>query len=141
MSFDNFLLAVESRDLSQADKSIIRLSFFPKLFFNNKVYSYTQNNYYLALLWYVLVNFFIQKFARWKSKHFFQFFWWEVNLRGLRAFILQKVQTSVVERQKKKICYPSLRFRKENTQFPLTFHNNNTCNYSMCKKKDLKRAS
>ena len=28
MSFDKFLLAVESRDLSQADKSIIRVSFF-----------------------------------------------------------------------------------------------------------------
>ena len=31
MSFDKFLLAVESRDLSQADKSIIRVSSFPKL--------------------------------------------------------------------------------------------------------------
>ena len=31
MSFDRFLLAVESRDLSQADKIIIRVSSFPKL--------------------------------------------------------------------------------------------------------------
>ena len=31
MSFDRFLLTVESRDLSQADKSIIRVSSFPKL--------------------------------------------------------------------------------------------------------------
>ena len=31
MSFDKFILAVESRDLSQADKSIIRVSSFPKL--------------------------------------------------------------------------------------------------------------
>ena len=31
MSFDKFLLAVESRDLSQAEKSIIRVSSFPKL--------------------------------------------------------------------------------------------------------------
>ena len=30
MSFDRFLLAVESRDLSQADTSIIRVSSFPK---------------------------------------------------------------------------------------------------------------
>ena len=30
MSFDRFLLAVESRDLSQADKSLIRVSSFPK---------------------------------------------------------------------------------------------------------------
>ena len=29
MSFDRFLLAVESLDLSQAEKSIIRVSFFP----------------------------------------------------------------------------------------------------------------
>ena len=31
MSFDKFLLAVESHDLSQADKSNIRVSLFPKL--------------------------------------------------------------------------------------------------------------
>ena len=31
MSFDKFVLAVESCDLSQADKSIIRVSSFPKL--------------------------------------------------------------------------------------------------------------
>ena len=31
MSFDKFLLAVESRDLSQADKSIIIVYSFPKL--------------------------------------------------------------------------------------------------------------
>ena len=31
MSFDRFLLTVESRDLSQADKILIRVSFFPKL--------------------------------------------------------------------------------------------------------------
>ena len=53
-------------------------------------------------------DFIIQNFARLKSKHFSQFFEYDVNLRGLRAFILQKVQTSVVERQKKKFCFPSL---------------------------------
>ena len=31
MVFDRFLLAVESRDLSQADKSIIRVFSYPKL--------------------------------------------------------------------------------------------------------------
>ena len=31
MSFDRFLLAVESRDLSQAEQILIRVSFFPKL--------------------------------------------------------------------------------------------------------------
>ena len=48
MSFDKFILAVESRDLSQADKSIIRVSSFPKLFLNDKINSYTKKNY-LAL--------------------------------------------------------------------------------------------
>ena len=46
MSFDKFLLVVESRDLSQADKSINRVSSFPKLsngstyqvFFNGNTY-------------------------------------------------------------------------------------------------------
>ena len=37
MSFDKFILAAESRDLSQADKSIIRVSSFPKLFLNGKI--------------------------------------------------------------------------------------------------------
>ena len=31
MSFDKFILAFESRGLSQADKSMIRLSSFPKV--------------------------------------------------------------------------------------------------------------
>jgi hypothetical protein len=53
----------------------------------------------------VLVNVIILKVARLKSKHFSQFFWWEVNLRILRAFILQKVQALVVERQKNKFCW------------------------------------
>ena len=44
MSFDKFLLADESRDLSQADKSIIRVSSFPKPFLKDKIYSYTKKN-------------------------------------------------------------------------------------------------
>ena len=48
MSLDKFLLAVESRDLSQADKSLIRVSSFPKLFLKDKIYSYTKKNW-LAL--------------------------------------------------------------------------------------------
>ena len=46
MSFDKVLLAVESRDLSQADKSIIRVSSFPKAVLNDKIYSYTKKNYF-----------------------------------------------------------------------------------------------
>ena len=67
MSFDKFLLAVESRDLSQA---IIRVSSFQKLFLNDKVYSYTKKNY-LVPLWHVLVNFIIQL---WERRHSFNTF-------------------------------------------------------------------
>jgi hypothetical protein len=82
MSFGMFILAVESCDLTQADKSIIRVSSFfnfTKLqFLNDKIYSYTQKNYLalgnLAKID-VLVNFIIQKFARLNRKHFSQFFW------------------------------------------------------------------
>ena len=38
MSFDKFILAVESRDLCQADKSIIRVSSFPKLRISSRTY-------------------------------------------------------------------------------------------------------
>jgi hypothetical protein len=118
MSFDRFLLAVESRDLSQADKKIIRVSSFSILqTFNFWMIKFTVIQ--IKTIWHfaigVLVSFIIQKLARLKSKHFSQFFCWEVNLRGLRGFILQKVQASVVERQKKKVCYPSLSFGKEDS--------------------------
>ena len=79
MSSDKFLLAVESRDLSQADKSIIRVSSFPKLSLNDRIYSYMYQKKLFGT-WQiskidVLVNFILQIFARLKSKHFSQFFW------------------------------------------------------------------
>ena len=43
MSFDKFLLAVESRELSQADKGIVRVSSFPKLVMGSKTsFSFSQ---------------------------------------------------------------------------------------------------
>ena len=71
---------------------------------NDKIYSYTKKK--LFGTWQfgkidVLINFIIQKFARLKSKQFSQFFWQEVNMRGLRAFILQKVQALVFKRHEK----------------------------------------
>ena len=58
MSFDRFLLAVESRDLSQADKK----SYTKKLF---GTWQFGKIE--------VFVNFIIQKFARSKSSIFFSF--------------------------------------------------------------------
>ena len=68
MSFGKFLLAVESRDLSQADKSIIRLSSFSKLFLNDKIYSYIRKTWQFGKID-SLVDFIIQKIERLKSKH------------------------------------------------------------------------
>ena len=68
MSFDRFLLAFESRDLSQADKRIIRVSSFPKLFLMIKLFGTWQFGKID-----VLVNLIIQKFARLKSEHFRKF--------------------------------------------------------------------
>ena len=73
MSFDRFLLAVDSRDLSQADKSIIRVSSFPSFNFWMINYSYTQKSY-LALWQNCFVQFITQKFPSLKSKQFSQFF-------------------------------------------------------------------
>ena len=43
MSFDKFLLAVESRELSQADKGIVRVSSLPKLVMGSKTsFSFSQ---------------------------------------------------------------------------------------------------
>ena len=77
MSFDKFILAVKSCDLSQTDKSIIRVFSFPKLFLNDKIDSYNKKNLCVTSQFGkidVLVNFIIQKYARLKSKHFSQFF-------------------------------------------------------------------
>ena len=54
MSFDKFLLAVESRDLSQADKSIINVSSFPKLFLNDNIYNYTKKTIWHLAIWQIL---------------------------------------------------------------------------------------
>ena len=93
MCFDKFLLTFESCDLSQADKSIKRVSSFPKLFLLIKftVYQITICHLTSWQNW-CFCLFYHSKIASLKSKHFSHFFWWEVNLRGLRAFILKKVQ-------------------------------------------------
>ena len=88
MSFDKFLFAFESRDLSQADKSIIWVSSFPSWVMGSRTLNYTKKSY-LALG--TLGN--LAKLVFWSISScklsFSQYFWWEVNLRGLRPFILQ----------------------------------------------------
>ena len=104
--------------LKQTITSIKRVSFFQfyKTSIFDKMYSYTKKNY-LALGNLAKLMFWSILFARLKSKYFSQFLWWEVNLRELKALILQKVQASVVERQQKKFCNPSLSFGKEEDTF------------------------
>ena len=48
MSFDKFLLAVKSSDLSQA---IIRVFSFPNLFLNDKIYRYTKKLIWHMAIW------------------------------------------------------------------------------------------
>ena len=113
-----FLILYPPFEISTTRIAIIRVYFFSILqnfnFWMIKFIVITKKNY-LALVNLAKLMFWSILFARLKSKHFSQFFWWEVNLMGLRALILQKVQASVFERQKKKFCYPSLNFGKEDT--------------------------
>ena len=108
------ILWVESRDFSQAEKDITtckakQIHKMTPIFTQNN--NLSENSCHFC----EFAQFSKQSFARLKSKHFSQFFWWKVNLRELRGFILQKVQASVVERQKKKFYYPSFNFGKEDT--------------------------
>ena len=73
MCFERFLLAFESRDLSQADKRITRVSSFPSFNFWMINYSYTQKSY-LALWQNCFGKFITKKFPSLKSKQFYQFF-------------------------------------------------------------------
>ena len=92
-------------------KSVFFFNFTKLQFLNNKIYSYTKNNY-LALG--NLVFWSISSFKT-KSKHLSQFFWWEINLRELRGFILQKIWALVAGRQKKKVLPLITRLGKEET--------------------------
>ena len=79
MSFDKFLVAVESRDLSQ-------VSSFPKAALEwNRFTSIPKKLQFGKID--ALVNFIIQKFARFISKHFSQFFWWEVKLGWKKSLV------------------------------------------------------
>ena len=108
MSFDKFFFGCwVTWSISSWKKCYKRVFFFNFTkfqFLNNKIYSYTKNNY-LALG--NLVFWSISSFKT-KSKHLSQFFWWEINLRELRGFILQKIWALVAGRQKKKFCQWSL---------------------------------
>ena len=73
MCFERFVLAFESRDLSQVDKSITRVSSFPSFNFWMINYSYTQKSY-LALWQNCFGQFITQKFSSLKSKQFSQFY-------------------------------------------------------------------
>ena len=63
----------------------------------------------------VLVNFNIQKFARLKSKPFFSAFLVRGKSERIEGIHFSESSSLVVERQKKKFCYPSLSFGKEDT--------------------------
>ena len=69
---------------------------FSKLqFLNDKIYSYIQKKAIVALgnlVFWSILSFKNRSFAKLKSKCLSQFLWWEVNLRGMRGLIFQKVR-------------------------------------------------
>ena len=74
MCFDRFLLAFESRDLSQANKSITRVFFFPKLQFLNDKLQLCPKNLFSNIWQNCFGHFITQKILSLKSKQFSQFF-------------------------------------------------------------------
>jgi hypothetical protein len=100
MCFDRFILAFESRDLSQADKRITRVSSFPSFNFLMINYSYTKKSY-LAIWQNCFGHFITQKFASLKSKQFSQFFLVRGKFERIDKIILQKVQASGLRDRKR----------------------------------------
>ena len=112
MCFDRFLLAFESHDQSQADKSITRVSSFPSFNFWMIDYSYTQKSY--LVIWQNCFGHFItQKFASLKSKQLTQFFL--VRGKSKRIDKIHFAESSGLrpERQKKKFHSSSLSLEKK----------------------------
>ena len=111
MCFDRFLLAVESRGLSQADKSVIRVSSYSILqnfnFWTTKFIVILKTTIFSTWQFGVLVNFIIKKFIRLKSEQFSQFFWQEVNVKFDKSHFAECSGHSCWE-IKKVLHYPSL---------------------------------
>ena len=101
MCFDRFLLAFESRDLSQANKSITRVFFFPKLQFLNDKLQLCPKNLFSNIWQNCFGHFITQKFVSLKSNQFSQFF----LVRGIAERIdkinVQKVQASDLRDRKR----------------------------------------
>ena len=110
MSFDRFLLAVESRDLSQADKSNIRVSSFSNEWIEWIFFTIIQNK----PIWHLEIwqNWCFDQFYHFSSV--FSVFLVRGKFERIRAFILQNVQGSVAETEKK-VLLPITQLGKEDT--------------------------
>ena len=100
MCFDRFLLAVESRDLSQADKRITRVSSFLSFNFWLINYSCIQKSY-LGLWQNCFGQFITQKCPSLKSKQFSQFFLVIGKSERIDKIYFQKVQASGLRDRKR----------------------------------------
>ena len=110
MRFDRFLLAFESRDLSQADN--YQSVFFPKLqFLNDKLQLYPKKLY--GNLSKLIGHFITQTFASLKSKQFSQGFLVRGKSERIDKIHFAKRSGFRPEGQKKKLHYSSLSFRKK----------------------------
>ena len=112
MCFDRFLLAFESRDLSQAYKRITRVSSFPSFNFWLINYSYTRKSY-LKIWQNCFGHFITQKFASLKSKQFSQFFLVRGKSERIDKIHFAESLGLRPERQKKKFHCSSLSLGKK----------------------------
>ena len=79
MCFDRFLLALESRDLSQADKSIIRVSSFPSLGISSRTFFFVsqQLRSKFSTKWILSI---LSDLPLWKTEINVYFFFWMMKL-------------------------------------------------------------
>ena len=153
MLFDRFLLAVESRDLSQTDKILEikffgQAEFFGKQFFSEKTFVHLGLRLKLSANWFLSIlsdlpltretetNIYFFNFTKLQFlndkiyshakknylalgnlilQDFSQFFWWEVNWEDWEHSFCRKFRPQLLRDRKKKFCYPSLQFGKEDT--------------------------
>ena len=95
MSFDRFLLAVESRDLSQADKSIIRVSSFPIL----------QNFNFWMIKFTVIPKKTIWHMAIWQNWCFGEFYHSTIEVLKFFKLLLAKANTFLCQfLSRRKLC-------------------------------------
>ena len=117
MSFDKFLLAVESRDLSQAGKSIIWVSSFPSWVMGSRTLNYTKKTIWHLAIWqnWCFGQFYHSKICNIEKFTFFSVFLVKGKSERIERINFTESSGLSCWETEKKFCYPSLSFVKEDT--------------------------